>query len=81
VESTIIDIIPQEVRYLQKYDTMKSWLDDRFEMPDMMVSLLIRFLEQNNGVISKRARGKEFEAFSPSEIEGIESKYRELFLE
>jgi Fic family protein len=81
VESTINIIIPQEVSYLQQYDSMKSWLDDSFEMPDKMVALLIRFLEQNKGVISKRAREKEFEVFSQSEIEEIESKYRTLFLD
>ncbi len=81
VESTINNIIPQEVRYLQKYDSMKSWLDDRFEMPDKMVALLIRFLEQNNGVISKRASEKEFVALSASEINGIESKYQSIFLD
>jgi Fic family protein len=81
VESTIYNIIPQEVSYLQKYDSMKSWLDDSFEMPDKMVALLIRFLEQNNGVLSKRARENEFEAFSLPEIEEIESKYRTLFLD
>lgn len=81
VESTIHNIIPQEVSYLQKYDSMKSWLDDSFEMPDKMVALLIRFLEQNNGVIPKRVREKEFESFSQSEIEELESKYRALFMD
>jgi Fic family protein len=79
VESTINNIIPQEVLYLQKYDSLKSWLDDKFEMPDKMVALLIRFLEQNNGVISKRARESEFEAFSKSEIEEIERQYKIIF--
>jgi Fic family protein len=63
VESTINNIIPQEVRYLQNNDSLKSWLDDKFEMPDKMVALLIRFLDQNNGVISRRARENEFKAF------------------
>lgn len=53
VESTIDNVIPQEVAYLQKYDAMKTWLDDNFEMPDRKVALLIRFLEQNSGILSK----------------------------
>lgn len=81
VESTIDTIIPQEVNYLRKYDLMKIWLDDKFEMPDNLVALLIRFLEQNKGKLSKRARTKEFEALSDSEIEEIEHKYRSIFLE
>lgn len=79
VESTIDSIIPQEVAYLQKYDAMKTWLDDNFEMPDRMVALLIRFLEQNKGLLSKRAIEKEFLALSASEIKRIESKYQSIF--
>jgi Fic family protein len=74
IESTIDTIIPQEVNYLRKYDSMKAWLDDKFEMPDNLVALLIRFLEQHKGRFSKRARTKEFEALSDSEIEEIENK-------
>ncbi|MDP2365124.1 MAG: Fic family protein, partial [Ignavibacteria bacterium] len=49
INYTIAEIIPSEVKYLQKYDEMKNWLDDHFQMPDNTVALLIRFLEQNNG--------------------------------
>lgn len=79
VESTIDSIIPQEVAYLQKYDAMKTWLDDNFEMPDRMVALLIRLLEQNKGMLSERAIEKEFVALSASEIKRIESKYQSIF--
>lgn len=79
VESTIDSIIPQEVAYLQKYDAMKTWLDDNFEMPDRMVALLIRFLEQNKGLLSERAMEKEFVALSASEIKRIESQYQSIF--
>jgi Fic family protein len=78
VDYTIEKIIPEEVGYLQKYDEMKSWLDDHFEMPDKTVALLIRFLEQNNGKLSKRAIENEFNVLSKSEIEIIENKFKEL---
>lgn len=81
VESTINIIIPQEVAYLRKYDAIKAWLDDNFEMPDKMVAMLIRFLEQNKGTLSKRAREKEFKALSVDEIKEIERKYRLFFME
>jgi len=58
---------------------MKAWLDDKFEMPDNLVALLIRFLEQHKGRLSKRAGTKEFEALTDSEIEEIENKYRSIF--
>lgn len=79
VDYTISKIIPQEVAYLQKYDAMKVWLDDTFEMPDKMVAMLIRFLELNNGTLSKRARGKEFKDLTSSEIQKIEEYFQNYF--
>ena len=79
VDYTINRIIPQEVEYLQKYDTLKVWLDDRFEMPDKMVAMLIRFLEQNNGTLSKRAQEREFKDLTSEEIKKIEKQYKMIF--
>ena len=79
VNFTINRIIPQEVEYLQKYDILKVWLDDNFEMPDKMVAMLIRFLEQNNGTLSKRAQEKEFKDLTSEEIKKIEKKYKIIF--
>ncbi|HVU83237.1 MAG TPA: Fic family protein [Puia sp.] len=79
VEDTILNIIPKEVEYLIRYDAFKRFLDDEFEMPDKMVALLVRFLNQNNGVLSKRLREKEFSQLNESEIKSVESKYKELF--
>ena len=79
VDYTINKIIPEEVDYLQKYDALKSWLDDTFQMPDKTVSLLIRFLEQNNSSLSKRAREKEFKDLTDDEIREIEKQYQLYF--
>lgn len=80
IDYTIKEIIPGEVSYLENFDQMKAWLDDCFEMPDKTVALLIRFLEQNNGTISNRARTKEFSALNNDEIELIENQYQSIFL-
>lgn len=79
VDYTINKIIPEEVDYLQKYDALKSWLDDTFQMPDKMVAMLIRFMEQNNSSLSKRAREKEFKDLTDDEIREIEKQYRLYF--
>jgi Fic family protein len=79
VDYTINKTIPQEVDYLRKFDEMKTWLDDTFQMPDKTIDLLIRFLEQNNGVLSKRAREKEFIGLSADEIRKIEIYYKDCF--
>jgi len=79
VEYTINKLIPEEVAYLQKFDTMKSWLDNRFQMPDQVVTILIRFLTQNEGKLSKRAREKEFAQLTDPEISEIEDQFEESF--
>ena len=79
VSDTIDNIIPNEVLYLTKYDNFKRFLDDDFEMPDKMVALLVRFLEQNNGQLSKRAREKEFAKLTKKEIEIIEFQFLNIF--
>lgn len=79
VNDTIENVIPNEVDYLQKYDEMKSYLDDVFEMPDKEVALLIRFLEQNNGKFSKRAIEKEFSELTDEEVKEIEEHYQAYF--
>ncbi|MGC9344503.1 MAG: Fic family protein, partial [Bacteroidales bacterium] len=79
IDYTINEIIPAEVSYLKNYDRMKSWLDDNYEMPDKTVALLIRFLEQNNGTLSYRARIKEFSALTNDEILLIEQQYQRIF--
>ena len=79
VDYTINTIIPEEVAFLQKYDAMKSWLDDHFDMPDKTVALLIRFLENNKGTFSKRAKENEFASLTIAEIKEIESRFKLYF--
>lgn len=79
VNDTIQNIIPDEINYLTQYDEFKSYLEDTFEMPDRLVSVLVRFLEQNNGTLSKRAKEKEFAELTDVEIRGIEENYKRIF--
>lgn len=76
---TIENIIPQEVNNLLQYDEFKVYIDNEFEMPDKTVALLIRFLGQGNGILSKRARENEFIALNEQEVLKIEKKYIEIF--
>ena len=80
VQDTIENIIPKELLYLSYYDAFKGFLDDEFEMPDTMVALLVRFLEQNAGVLSKRVLEKEFSALEEEEVKDIEANYKRIFL-
>lgn len=79
VNETIHNIIPGEVEYLTNYDSFKKILEDDYEMPEKLIALLVRFLEQNEGTLSKRAREKEFERLTNEEVQIIEQTYREIF--
>jgi len=78
VAQTIERNLPEEIRFLERYDRMKVAIKERFDMPDHTADLLIRFLRQNKGVLSKRAREKEFQALSEDECRELESLYREI---
>jgi hypothetical protein len=79
VNDTLVNIIPNEVEYLKKYDAFKQFLDNRYEMPDNMISLIVGFLEQGNGTLSVRSRKKEFSALTQKEVEEIETTFKEIF--
>ncbi|MFC1595931.1 Fic family protein [Candidatus Margulisiibacteriota bacterium] len=79
VQETIEKILPEEVDYLQKYDQMKSFIGSYIDMPDRMADLLINFLRQGNGKLSKRAIEKEFSSLTTDEINTIEAKYLNMF--
>jgi len=79
VNDTLVNIIPNEVEYLKKFDEFKRFLDNKYEMPDNMVSLLVGFLEQGNGKLSKRSLQKEFSVLTEKEVEEIESQFKETF--
>jgi len=63
---------------LINYDSFKQFLDNEFEMPDKTVALLVRFLEQNDGKLSYRAKGKEFAKLTESEVTKIENRFKEI---
>jgi hypothetical protein len=79
VEETVNKTLPEEVKYLKKYDLLNEFIKNYIDMPDNLVNLLIRFLSQNDGKLSKRAQDKEFEKLTEAEAQAIESKYAEIF--
>lgn len=79
VYETVTKTLPEEVKYLQRYDSMKLFITNYLDMPENMVNLLIRFLHQNNGSLSGRARKKEFSVLTEKEVEVLENKFEEIF--
>ncbi len=79
IEETIETTLPTEIQYLKHYDQFKQKVHKRFQMPDSLIDLLMRFLQQNKGTLSKRAREKEFKALSLGECEELEKIYASVF--
>ena len=48
-------------------------------MPERTIALLFRFLHQNEGYLSERARRKEFSKLKDAETNRIEAVYRDIF--
>ena len=78
VHETVTKALPDEVKYLQQYDKMKSFVNHYIDMPDRTADLLIRFLHQNDGKLSNRARSKEFSALTDEEVQVFEHKFEEI---
>jgi hypothetical protein len=79
VEETVNKTLPEEVSYLTKYDLLNDFIKNYIDMPDKLVDMLIRFLNQNKGKLSKRARDKEFNKLTEEEVHSIERKYDDIF--
>ena len=79
VRKTIEEDLPEETEFLRCYDQFKHRIEAFIEMPERMIDLLFRFLQQNNGRLSNRAREKEFDALTNVEAKQIEAIYEETF--
>jgi hypothetical protein len=79
VRKTIEVDLPNETRFLANYDQFRSRIDQIVDMPSGTVDLLFRFLHQNGGQLSRRAREKEFARMTDVEVATAESVYSELF--
>jgi hypothetical protein len=79
VEETVNKTLPEEVQYLKKHGLLNEFIKNYIDMPDRMIDLLIRFLFQNNGKLSKRARNKEFKKLTDDEVKAVQKKYADIF--
>lgn len=80
VERTIERDLPAETDFLRRYDGFRRQIEAFLEMPERMIDLLFRFLSQNDGRLSGRAREREFKALTDGEAERIEAIYRDTFM-
>jgi hypothetical protein len=77
VKTTIEEDLPREAAFLQAYDRFAERALEVVEMPNNTLDLLFRFLRQNGGTFSKRAREREFAKLTDEEAEELEQIYAE----
>lgn len=79
VQQTIEHDLPYETEFLRRYDEFRGRIEAMIDMPERTVDLLFRFLRQNGGQLSNRAREREFSALTGEEINHIETIFEETF--
>jgi hypothetical protein len=79
VRETVERDLPAEVAYLEVYDCFVRSVQEIVDMPASTVDLLHRFLRQNTGRLSTRARTREFAALTDREVALVERLYAEAF--
>ncbi|KZL24058.1 Fic family protein [Pseudovibrio sp. Ad37] len=80
VKRTVEHDLPEEARFLQNHDHFQRELNQVVDMPTRLADLLFRFLNQNNGKLSHRAKAKEFAALTDEETKKIEDIYERSFV-
>ena len=70
---------PRETDFLARYDQFRTRIEVIVDMPDRTLELLFRFLRQNGGRLSRRAREGELAAMTDAEVASVEQAYADLF--
>ncbi len=81
VRHTIEEDLPRETAFLERYDQFRGRIEAMVDMPDRTIDLLFRFLHQNAGRLSKRAREGEFAQMADGEVTAAEEAYAASFVE
>ncbi|WP_244486870.1 Fic family protein [Aurantimonas sp. Leaf443] len=79
IETVVSRDLPDELLFLQHRDTFHAEATRVVDMPERMFDMLLTFLHQNQGRLSKRARETEFVALTADEVTRMEAIYRDLF--
>jgi hypothetical protein len=75
VEQTVEHDLAEEVRFLRAYDVFMNRVGMLVDMPQRRIELFWRFLHQNRGKLSARARTGEFAPLTDREVAQIEQFY------
>ena len=79
VKQTIEEDLPRETEFLKRYDQFRTRMEAMVDMPEVTIDLLFRFLHQNSGRLSTRARESEFARLTEAEVSSVEEAYLTSF--
>ncbi len=79
VQDTIERVIPNELDYLKKYDMLTDQINNLVTMENTRVDLMIKFIHQNEGRLSKTKREKYFDFIEDDIVGQIEAQYKDVF--
>ena len=79
VQRTIEHDLPQEIDYLRRHDEAMVRIMERVELPDRLAQNLILFIRQNEGILSKRKREREFSELTDDEVRALEQIVGDAF--
>jgi hypothetical protein len=71
--------LPAELAFLERRDRFHAAVTSLVDMGERTLDLLLRFLRQEHGRLSRRAREQEFARLSGDEVAEIEAIYADLF--
>jgi hypothetical protein len=78
VRKTVEEDLPNETDFLRRYDRFRTTVENVVDMPARTIDLLFRFLRQNGGRLSGRARTREFAKLTDEEASRIEEAFDEI---
>jgi hypothetical protein len=78
IHATLIEDMPEELRFIQRYDEAKRALQNIVDMPDKEINLMLTFFHQNNGIFPKRRRDR-FSKLTDEEITRMQFAYKKIF--
>lgn len=81
IRETIEKDLPEELHYLKCHDQALAEINKLLDIPDNMAKSLIIFVRQNNGILPKNRRHKEFARLTNNEVNKIEYIIKEVFTE
>ena len=73
MEASISEDLIQEVLYIVKYDAVKKAIEERYDIPNKELNLLIQLALQNSGKISNRKKERFLKWIPEDELAQLES--------